>query len=251
MYVIITFKNLRGVTMALVKCKECGKEINQKAEICPHCGCRVKSNIIKFVVICLIVIAILVGGFFTIKGIKQKIDKDNKQREQEVLNKQKDEIDKNESKLFESYLGTYKLSYNDIAKNELSNFTFVSDINIKDKCYFDTNHDVAEEGDIVENCINAIDFETIKSVIGMSSTMYYVYKIDDKNTILSFQFQNIAKTTDSSELNNTRICFKQEDENNLIQTECPKRKNGKASYDDMASIDVKYEFKLIKLSKEE
>lgn len=24
--------------MTLVKCKECGKEISSKAEVCPHCG---------------------------------------------------------------------------------------------------------------------------------------------------------------------------------------------------------------------
>ncbi len=26
--------------MALIKCVECGKEISDKAEKCPHCGCR-------------------------------------------------------------------------------------------------------------------------------------------------------------------------------------------------------------------
>ena len=25
--------------MALIKCPECGKEISDKAEFCPHCGC--------------------------------------------------------------------------------------------------------------------------------------------------------------------------------------------------------------------
>lgn len=26
--------------MALVKCKECGKEVSDKADMCPHCGRR-------------------------------------------------------------------------------------------------------------------------------------------------------------------------------------------------------------------
>lgn len=25
--------------MALIKCKECGKEMSDKAKVCPHCGC--------------------------------------------------------------------------------------------------------------------------------------------------------------------------------------------------------------------
>ena len=47
--------------MALIKCKECGKEINEKAEICPHCGCRVKQNkliVIAFVLIGMILVPI-------------------------------------------------------------------------------------------------------------------------------------------------------------------------------------------------
>ena len=28
--------------MALIKCKECGKEISDKAEMCPNCGCPIE-----------------------------------------------------------------------------------------------------------------------------------------------------------------------------------------------------------------
>lgn len=31
--------------MALIKCTECGKEISDKATVCPNCGCPV--NVIK------------------------------------------------------------------------------------------------------------------------------------------------------------------------------------------------------------
>ena len=44
--------------MNLVKCKECEKEINKRAEICPYCGCRVKSNVLKTIIICLMSIYI-------------------------------------------------------------------------------------------------------------------------------------------------------------------------------------------------
>lgn len=30
--------------MALVKCKECGKEVSSEAEACPHCGAKIASN---------------------------------------------------------------------------------------------------------------------------------------------------------------------------------------------------------------
>jgi len=31
-------------TMALIKCKECRKEVSTKAEVCPHCGARIKEK---------------------------------------------------------------------------------------------------------------------------------------------------------------------------------------------------------------
>ena len=31
--------------MALIKCTECGKEISDKAEACPHCGCPISAMI--------------------------------------------------------------------------------------------------------------------------------------------------------------------------------------------------------------
>jgi len=33
-----------GGIMALIKCKECGKEISKKAETCPHCGAPLKKQ---------------------------------------------------------------------------------------------------------------------------------------------------------------------------------------------------------------
>ena len=33
--------------MALVKCKECGKEISDKAKTCPNCGCPIEDEFAK------------------------------------------------------------------------------------------------------------------------------------------------------------------------------------------------------------
>lgn len=33
--------------MALIKCKECGKEISDKAKTCPNCGCPIFKEVVK------------------------------------------------------------------------------------------------------------------------------------------------------------------------------------------------------------
>ncbi len=48
--------------MALIKCEECGKEISQKAELCPKCGRRVKKLINKSKIIAILMLVILIIG---------------------------------------------------------------------------------------------------------------------------------------------------------------------------------------------
>jgi len=45
--------------MALIKCKECGQQVSNKAKICPHCGAMVKRVGwgIKTIIVCIIVFA--------------------------------------------------------------------------------------------------------------------------------------------------------------------------------------------------
>lgn len=55
--------------MAMIKCPECGKEISDRAEACPHCGCPIDespletSEYAKLMVISLIAIFMAVAGF--------------------------------------------------------------------------------------------------------------------------------------------------------------------------------------------
>ena len=84
--------------MEKINCKECGKEINKKAEICPNCGCRVKSNTLKFIVICLIVIAIIVGGYYGAKYVKHKIDENNRLEKERIGKEKWDKLNKEENK---------------------------------------------------------------------------------------------------------------------------------------------------------
>lgn len=49
--------------MALIKCKECGKELSDKAKICPNCGYRERKPITKKTILTFGVIALIVALF--------------------------------------------------------------------------------------------------------------------------------------------------------------------------------------------
>lgn len=62
--------------MSLIKCKECGKEISNKAEICPNCGyknrvnsystsysSRIKTGSIVSLIACSLIIILIIGFF--------------------------------------------------------------------------------------------------------------------------------------------------------------------------------------------
>lgn len=49
--------------MALIKCKECGKELSDKAKICPNCGYREQKPITKKTILTFGVIALIVALF--------------------------------------------------------------------------------------------------------------------------------------------------------------------------------------------
>ena len=55
--------------MALIKCKECGKEVSKKAETCPHCGAPLKKQATQYgcgtLILIGIVTFILIGVFFS------------------------------------------------------------------------------------------------------------------------------------------------------------------------------------------
>ena len=234
--------------MEKVKCKECGKEINKKAEICPNCGCRVKSNALKIIFICTIMIVIVICGYIGAKAIKNQID-ENKRLETERIEKEKrDKLNKEETKMFESYLGNYKLSYNsNLVNSDFSNMNFVDEIKITKKCQSPPEGVVLSNIEIDEDCIVAVDFDTISESNGSFLQWYYVYKTSENSSILNFKFHQIAKDETYNKIIYNKICFKQDLNNELIQTECTKRKKGYSSYDESDSIDTKYEFKLTKI----
>lgn len=61
--------------MALIKCKECGKEISDKAKVCPNCGAPLEKGefhkeltAAKRVLIVVIILLLIVILYFFIKG---------------------------------------------------------------------------------------------------------------------------------------------------------------------------------------
>ncbi len=61
--------------MALIKCKECGKQVSDKAKTCPHCGAKLhKSHIIGKAILVLLFIAYLVYLYYGLRRHEFGID---------------------------------------------------------------------------------------------------------------------------------------------------------------------------------
>ena len=74
--------------MALMKCKECGKEISSKAEFCPHCGFvykKQKAGTKKIVLVTLI--TLFVVGIILVSGVYLIYDVIPKAKEKRELEK--------------------------------------------------------------------------------------------------------------------------------------------------------------------
>ena len=108
------------------KCKECGKEINSKSEICPNCGCRVKSNTLKILLICMLVIFSFIGISY---GLKQVY---NKAIEKKEIESQKQEDERKEN-IRNNLIGKYI-----IAKKDYD--SFIESLKKKNQ-YISSNYD--------------------------------------------------------------------------------------------------------------
>ncbi len=58
--------------MAMIKCSECGKEISEKAKICPNCGnpIRHKQERLKRSIISIMLVIVVIGGVCIIGTVK-------------------------------------------------------------------------------------------------------------------------------------------------------------------------------------
>ena len=227
------------------KCKKCHIVLDDKTKICPVCGIKVKSNIVKYIVITIIIIDLIVATFLFTK-IKEEYDKvqELKRIEQENL-----KLIDDETKMFESYLGKYKISYNkeEVSKS-LSNYKIKEKIDLNKKCYTADGQDEPTQSIVDSNCLNAIQFKTIKQYKRLSNaSTYQVYKIDDYNSILKIKLNSISTIKDYSKKLDQQyqiICFKHDESSNLVQTKCVDE-NDDLSYQ---NLDIKYEFKLTRIN---
>lgn len=231
--------------MEKVKCKECGKEINKKAEICPNCGCRVKSNTLKIVIICLIISVLLLGGYIGAKYIKHQID-ENKRLETEKIEKDRiGKLKKSETKILESYFNNYSAS-----SETLNQFVFRNYIPLK-KCEVSQEGEIGNYEDFV--CVSFENAETIDRFVGLYT--FDLYKLEDNKTILATYLENLVDRSkidfmniddETVKLLYEKVCFKFDDENNLMQTSCPSIVSGEMN-GVKEKLDLKYEIKLTKI----
>ena len=80
--------------MALIKCRECGKEISDKASVCPNCGVKVHPLSLKYILVIPIIIVIFIAIAFFIEKVYKTI----------------------QNKEINSLLGTYVLTNNTFNK---------------------------------------------------------------------------------------------------------------------------------------
>lgn len=69
---IKVFAKEKNMKDELTPCKTCSKEIAKSATICPHCGAKIKLNLIEKIILFIIVSWISVYGWLVIGGLYHK-----------------------------------------------------------------------------------------------------------------------------------------------------------------------------------
>lgn len=155
--------------MAMIKCKECGKEISNKANSCPHCGFVYKKthSTIKTIVICLCTIIILALLILLISCLP------------EYISKQKG------IKAIDNIVGEYKLiSNNELSLDETIKLTKENTIDICNCGYFPPNFSETPYGVYIkgENKYVVTELRNITHNQFDSETIFLLYD-DEKLTI--------------------------------------------------------------------
>lgn len=135
--------------MAIIKCKECGKEISDNASQCPHCGYiykktinkKEKSTAFKIIIPIIVAIAVFIIGIVLFIAINKGIEKIN------------------EKKILNQIVGTWQytniskvngsISYDIITFTENKNFKYASGIiNTNFKYGFEGTITIYDDGNI-------------------------------------------------------------------------------------------------------
>ena len=185
--------------MQTKKCKYCNKDIHIKAEICPNCGCRVKSNIFKILVIFIIVIGSLIGVYMGVITIKDKIRYNRIAKNNENEKIRKDNI-------LNSLVGSYGI--NNPKSIEISTNTgdYTMEYTLLDKVSFNKDDIQYLDGTYIHYMSVDKDHKSI-----------YVYE-DNNDTFMIIYVQDIVSDEVDS-IHNRYACLKL-DSNSLKQVKC-------------------------------
>lgn len=161
--------------MAMIKCPECGKEISDKAKVCPNCGVKIKgkNNIILIIIIVVLFIVILGSTYFVIHNKEDKKDTQEKNQENTVDETETNDIIKEQEDKYERYV--------DIAiNNTKKQLKHPDSINLNKVIVL-----YKIENDELINVDVAIDFSSENNMgttpRGYSISIAYPQAVDDKN----------------------------------------------------------------------
>ena len=103
--------------MALIRCKECGHEVSDKATVCPKCGNKItivekKTNSTTKILIAVVVVAFLIGGafFFLNKEDEANNETANVETAEAVSANEANEFDRSKAKLLKAVKVEYSNS---------------------------------------------------------------------------------------------------------------------------------------------
>lgn len=176
--------------MALIKCSECGKEISDKAKICPNCGVDFKKNTmtLKIIGISIItmILTIFIVWFFFIANPKDIV---NYAREQ---NKVKNFLN--------DCYGTYSLTNDNFHELDGKHFIIIKENNIARQEISITKENIVNKGG---------SFEVEKD---------FSLFIDDDDYYILIKLRTLIPNIDKSS-GEKIVCMKNEN-NKLVQKTC-------------------------------
>ena len=193
-------KQERKNFMETIKCKECGKELSSKAEICPNCGVRIKkksfiSKAFRFfeIIGVLIVIGIIcVVVYSLIRDLSRKHRENSYVGTWELVSKQSNV--------------TYSKTYTSVGDNE--NYTMDYTIIIDDRLNFEKDNVYYGIGGGV-GCTGTSGKTIVKRCDGTKPVLL----LNENDKIFAINFN----TTGGDSL---YLCFKNTEKNTIKQVSC-------------------------------
>ena len=166
-------------------CKYCGNVVNIKAEICPKCGCRIKSNVFKISIICILTICALFGLYLLYINIY-------------------DSMHKTENN---SVISKYSSSY-ELVEGDIKNITQITD-------------SIEKINSII--IIDKYNTKVVNNIDNLAQNHYYIVS-NDNEEFLYCGIHMLASYTDNHTDLDLQVCFKL-DGDYLTQITCPESSN--------------------------